>query len=264
MSAWPGLNLDEEGKMKKNLWLRLLLIGLFWGGGGEWARAESAPFVYRSYVQPTPQELPSDYEYRTARVFAPSPAEPGGLWSLLAGKKDPAPTDPGLKSAENGLQLRLKVRELARQLLVNVKQPLEEETITMATFVNLGHLYKTSSLGRCLTEQMLGEFQAAGLNVLEVRKSVGMMIREGFGEYSLSRDMGELSYVHAAQVMLVGTYTVSDGQLFLAARLLRNSDGLVVSSAGMVFPLDSVTAGLLADEATPRGGNKVVSVQTLN
>lgn len=210
-----------------------------------------------------PQELPRDYIYRTERLSEPEAVAKNPLLALFTCKSDcppgPAPDNP----AEDGLQLRLKVRELGRQLLLTARQPLEEETITIASFVNLNHFYKTSSLGRYISEQLIGEFQAAGLNVLEFRKSVGLMIREGAGEYSLSRDMGELSYVHAAQVMLVGTYTVSEGQLFLAARLLRNRDGMVLASGGMVFPLDAVTTSLLADEALPRGGNKVVSVQTL-
>lgn len=249
--------------MKKNmrLWVLVavgsLLLGARAGG------AETQTVNYRSYTHAVPHELPNDYEYRTARVFDPPLAEKKGFFSLFSATKEGPPALENANPAENGIQLRLKVRELGQQLLTNLKEPLEEETLTLATFVNLNQLYKTSSLGRYLSEQMIGEFQAAGLNVLEVRKSAGLMIREGYGEYSLSRDMGELSYVHAAQVMFVGTYTVSDGQLFLAARLLRNSDGLVLSSAGLVMPLDPVTAGLLADEAIPRGGSKVVSVQPL-
>jgi hypothetical protein len=63
--------------------------------------------------------------------------------------------------------------------------------------------------------------------------------------------MNELSYIHNAQAMIVGTYTYADNQIMLNARLLRNRDGMVLSHASLTFELDPVTRQMLADESSP-------------
>ncbi|MCK5544136.1 MAG: hypothetical protein KAI35_02895, partial [Desulfobulbaceae bacterium] len=93
------------------------------------------------------------------------------------------------------------------------------------------------------------------------RKSPGLMISESYGEYGMSRDMDELSYIHSSQAMLVGTYTFVEGEIFINARILRNPDGMVVSSASLVFGLDSLSEGLLADEGMPVRTAAPVSVR---
>jgi TolB-like protein len=141
---------------------------------------------------------------------------------------------------------------LCKNLLANSREEVADEyAVMVSTFVNLNNLYATSSLGRYLGEQMIGELQMAGVEVVEVRKSPGILVSRNHGEYGLSRDMDELAFVQPVQAMVVGTYAVADGEIFVNARLLRNEDNVVLSSANMVLPLSNLTARLLADEAMP-------------
>lgn len=203
-----------------------------------------------------PQAMKLDYQYRTARAVEP-PAEKT-LWdylSFFAIKTTPQAT--GELPAPEAESLRDRIRELARQLMENSTEGLADEyVLTVNSFVNLNSLYKTSSLGRYLGEQLLGELQATGVGVIDVRKSNALMIREPHGEYGLSRNMEELSRSHASQAMVVGTYTHANGQILLNARVLRNTDGMVISHANTAFALDGLTGQLLQDEAMParRGG----------
>lgn len=211
-----------------------------------------------------PQTIKPEYLYKTGRVVV-APDSSRTLWdylSFFAWESDP---DKGhVFPAEEAAALRGRVRELARQLLLNSQESIAEEyVLTVNSFVNLNNLYKTSSLGRYISEQLIGELQLAGVEVIDVRKSAGLMIREGHGEYGMSREMEELSYVHASQAMVVGTYTYASGQVFLNARILRNSDGMVLSNGSFVFDLDSVTRQMLADEAMPARRTGVVRLEGL-
>ena len=169
------------------------------------------------------------------------------------------------ETAAQGEELKLWVRELAAQLLANTRDDLiDEESITVCTFVNLNHLYATSGLGRYLGEQMISELQLAGLDVFDVRISPAMMIRQGFGEYGMSRDMAELAFVHPGSATVVGTYSVTDEEILINARLVSNDEGRVLSSASTVLGKNRITAALLADEARPPRRGTPVAIRPLN
>ena len=200
-----------------------------------------------------PHQVPGDYVYRTGRVFVP---EENGVswWPDLRGLfgRPTATESAPLIPAEQAMELKLKVRELTQQLIDHAREPINEQSrIIVTTFVNLNRLYKTSGLGRAMAEQMISELQRSGIEVIDVRMTPSIQIEEGFGEYGLSRDMAQLSYTHDAQAVVVGTYTISDGQVMINARLLQQGDGLVLSSGSIVFPANRLVQGFLRDEAMP-------------
>ncbi|MCB2182842.1 MAG: hypothetical protein KQH63_12485 [Desulfobulbaceae bacterium] len=199
-----------------------------------------------------PQQVGGDYVYRTGRIFYP---DKKNKWlSALTAIFNRGSGNDTLEAVpvEQATELKLQVRELSRQLLAHSKEPVDEESrIVVSTFVNLNQLYKTSGLGRAISELMISELQRLGFDVVEVRMTPALQISEGYGEYSLSRNMSQLSYVQDAQAVVVGTYTVSDGQVVVSSRLLQQHDGLVLSSGTMAFPVNNFVGGLLADEAIP-------------
>ncbi len=203
--------------------------------------------------------LTSDYAYRAENTTQPAPELPWTqkLSSLFSFKKaGPGSTD------RLGAELTLQVRELAGKLLANTREDIrDEEAITVCTFVNLNNLYATSGLGRYLGEQMINELQLAGLDVFDVRITPAVMISQGFGEYGMSRDMAELTYVHPGSAMVVGTYSHTDNEIFINARLLRNSDGKVLSSASTVLTKNRISTALLNDEARPPRRGTAVAIR---
>lgn len=211
---------------------------------GEMFQEQQRPTpTYRPYFYNYLHAIPPDYVFRTARVFLPQNMSQ----SFLSGF---GPGQAG--SAGQGVALQAKINQLGKALIVNAGEVMVDEyVVAVSTFVSLDNLYATSSLGRYLGEQLLSALQQAGLEVIEVRKTSGMMVSQYHGEYALSRDMKELSQVQGAQAMVVGTYAVAGQEIFVNARLLRNDDNRVLSAASLVLPIDAMTADLLANESMP-------------
>ena len=247
----------------------LIIVGLLPAGNGICGQDEQAAFV-RKQVPPTyqydyfnyPHPLPPDYVYRTGRVFAPLSSQAVATPEKSAKKGEASATSSPAPAGEN---LSHGISALSSQLLHNAKEEIDDTyALMVTTFVNLNSLYSTSSLGRYISEQLISELQFAGKNVIDVRKTPAVMISEGNGEYGLSRDMGELSFVQPIQAMVVGTYTVAEGKIFINARVLRNSDGMVLSAAHLVFDADPVMMRLLGDETMPVGPGKPLQVRAFN
>jgi len=216
-----------------------------WGPFAAWPR--SVP-EYRPYFYNYPHAIPPDYVFRTARVFPPQDMEKSvffGLFSGWKGEQAPGPGGPGS-------DLHARVNQLGKALIANAREVVADEyVVAVSTFVSLDNLYATSSLGRYLGEQLLSTLQQAGLDVIEVRKTPGMMVSPHHGEYALSRSMDEISLVQAAQAVVVGTYMVAGQEIFVNARLLRNEDNRILSSASLVLPIDAMASSLLANESMP-------------
>lgn len=205
------------------------------------------PPSYRPYAYNYPHAIPPDYVYRTGRVFSPTNlTHSASLWrrALHGGDGDANPGMPG--------EVAAVVQRLGADLVAGAGQEgMGEYSVAVSTFVNLDNLYATSALGRYVGEQLIGELQRAGAEVVDVRKTPGLMVSERHGEYGMSRNMDELGMAQAAQATVVGTYSVNGQEVLLNARLLRNQDNVVLSSARASLPMDSLVAGMLADEDMP-------------
>lgn len=224
---------------------------------------------YRDYFYNFSHPLSGDYVYRTGRVFT-MPGESKSLAlnpvsAIARARKLQA--DAGSNKAEKDKSgIEHKISALAGQLISHAKENIAGEyVIAVTTLVNLNSLYRTSSLGRFIGEQFISEFQQAGIDVIEIRKSPNIMVSRGHGEYALSREMEELDFVHNIQAMLVGTYTVSGSRLFVNVRLLAVQDGMVISTANIACDLDQELIGMLADEGLPAPAvdGSTIQVRTL-
>ena len=207
----------------------------------------------RNYVYNRPHAVPSDYVYRTERIF-PAPNESAGSWWPFSG----GPGSGGeevLKTKvtdEQAVKLIDAVRSLASQLMRSSSPSFEEDQrLIVSTFVNLNDLYRTSAFGRFLGEQMANELRGRGLELVDVRKTPNILIRQKYGEYGMSRDMEELPFIHESHAIVVGTYSIAADQVFLNARVLRNSDGFVIASGSEVLRKDILLSSMLEDESVP-------------
>lgn len=215
--------------------------------GGLFQERQRPTPAYRPYFYNYPHAIPADYVFRTARVFSPQNVSSSFLPGFGSGQ-----TAGSAGSAGQGAVLQSKINQLGKALIANASEVVADEyVVAVSTFVSLDNLYATSSLGRFLGEQLLSTLQQAGLEVIEVRKTPGMMVSPYHGEYALSRSMDEISLVQEAQAVVVGTYAVAGQEIFVNVRLLRNADNRVLSSASMVLPIDGMTANLLANESMP-------------
>lgn len=209
--------------------------------------------------------IPDDYVYRTWWV-GPRPDEGCHWWQSLsfAGSERRQTAARQALAGVAGAALRQQVHDLASQLLASAGEDMADgPVVTVSSFVNLNALYATSTLGRFLGEEMISELQRAGVKVVEVRKTPSILIQDNSGEYGLSRDLDELEYARPAQFMVVGTYTYAREQIFIYARLLRNSDAMILASASLVFGMDRMVREMLADERlfVPARREKTVQVK---
>ncbi|HEX9714710.1 MAG TPA: FlgO family outer membrane protein [Desulfurivibrionaceae bacterium] len=219
--------------------------------GGLFRERQRPTPAYRPYFYNYPHAIPPDYVFRTARVFSPRNMSS----SVFAGFGSGQSGGPAAGSAGQGAALQAKINELGKALIANAGEVVADEyVVAVSTFVTLDNLYATSSFGRFLGEQLLSTLQQSGLEVTEVRKTPGMMVSPHHGEYALSRSMDEIGLVQEAQAVVAGTYAVAGQEIFVNARLLRNDDNRVLSSASMVLPIDAMTANLLANESMPASG----------
>lgn len=169
--------------------------------------------------------------------------EGGMVWSR-SGRERPVP-DPNYVDAR---EIKLQVRELADQLLSNIQQHELRGKVGMPTsFVNQDNFEQSSAFGRYIAEQMYHEFNQRGFPVREYRIA-GQNIRmeEGVGDLYLSRDKGKVAVSDKANVVLVGTYYQDGNNVFINARLIRPSDGLVYRTGQMVMRITPTTKTMLA------------------
>ncbi len=145
-----------------------------------------------------------------------------------------------------------QVHDLAVQLLKNFRGDIGPEgPIAVSTFVDLNHLYRTSPLGRYLAEQLMGELQRAGFTVVDVRKTNSMLMKEKYGEYSLSRNVAEIAKETSARYILVGTYVVRDKYVLINARLVSNDNNMILSSGLKIMRRDPFIERMLWPAAAP-------------
>ena len=164
--------------------------------------------------------------------------------------------DPVEKS-EYACEVISRVRRLAGELFQNLKDPDPEmgdlgDGILVTTFVDINKLYRTSSFGRYLTEQVMNEFQSHSYSVKDIRKSLSVMVQEKRGEFGMSRNPEEIKASASAGAMLTGTYLVGKDDIIVNARILDNKSSVLLSSATILFEKTPFTEKMLMDSSSAK------------
>ncbi len=146
-----------------------------------------------------------------------------------------------------GRELKLKVRELADQLLSTEATSSLTDAIALPTsFVHQDNFQLSSSFGRYIAEQMFYEMNQRGLAVREYRVGTEIVSRPGEGDFFLTRNAGNIVMNSRRAVALVGTYYFDRYNVYVNARLINGVTGIVLRSANVVFPQTSATRTMLA------------------
>ncbi|MFO1370875.1 MAG: FlgO family outer membrane protein [Candidatus Competibacteraceae bacterium] len=120
------------------------------------------------------------------------------------------------------------------------------EPLLSATFVDINNLEVSSGLGRVIGEQIGSRFAQQGFTVTEIKMRNNIFVKEGAGEFMLSRSIKEISQSHNAAAVIAGTYAVARQSVFVQARLIRATDNLILASYDYVLPLGPDAKALLA------------------
>jgi hypothetical protein len=165
---------------------------------------------------------------------------------------------PGLnRHYADARELKLKVRELAEQLVADMRDCSLQGIVALPTsFVDLNDFRRTSAFGRLMAEQLFYELNQRGYPVREYRHPGFIRGKPGGGEYALSRELGSLSTKSGA-VVIVGTYSNAGNAVFVNARLVHPRDGRVLRTANLVLESNPTVLHLLqasAGSGTSFGG----------
>lgn len=184
------------------------------------------------------------------------PAAPRQAPAVGVYRSAPAKAAPPL-AVNEARMLQEQIEKMADELFANLQDPDPEmgdlaDGTVVCTFVDLKKLYRTSSLGRYLAEQMMTEMQQRRYTVVEVRKSQAIQIQEKRGEYGLSRNPAELRDTQAAGAMLTGTYTLVKDQVIVNAKIIDNRKSTLLASATAIIPRNELAEHLLSDPVSAK------------
>ncbi|MCF6354977.1 MAG: hypothetical protein L3J26_07710 [Candidatus Polarisedimenticolaceae bacterium] len=119
------------------------------------------------------------------------------------------------------------------------------QPLLITSFVNIDDLRASSTFGRITSEQIGSRFSQSGYPVIEMKLRSSVFIKEQSGEFILSRVLKSLSTSHDAQAVLAGTYAVGSNVVYVTSKLIRTSDGVILSSYDYTLPMGPDTAKLL-------------------
>lgn len=153
------------------------------------------------------------------------------------------PVQPPAPDLEDARELRLRVRELAGQLLEGGSH-LPDMVALPVTFVNQDDFNRTSSFGRLVVELLFHELSRLGVPVREYRALPSISPREG-GEFVLSRDPNLVVPLGSNALVVTGTYYFDKQTVYVNARAFRAGDGMVAGTASLVFAQNRTSRTLL-------------------
>lgn len=133
---------------------------------------------------------------------------------------------------------------LARAL---VEQEFPKDTpIMAASFADIDDLTTSSTFGRIVSEQIASRLAQHGFRVIEIKlRRASVYIKEGEGEFMLSRELKDLGGSREIRAALVGTYAVSGQFVFVSARIVRTEDSTVLAGCDYEIPNDDVTRSMI-------------------
>ncbi len=121
---------------------------------------------------------------------------------------------------------------------------IPNQPILIATFVNIDNLEESSTFGRTISEYIGSRLAQHDYRVVEMKLRNSIFIKDD-GEFFLSRELKNISTKHNAQAVVVGTYSVAENVVYVSARMIRPSDGIIITSYAYKIPLNDNTKKML-------------------
>ncbi len=117
------------------------------------------------------------------------------------------------------------------------KKMLKDSPLLVASFVNVDNLNESSTFGRMISEQISSRFKQLGYTAIEMKLRATIFIKEGSGEFLLSRELSEISTKHNAQAVVVGTYASASDRVYLTVRIVNAADSTILASYDYNVPM---------------------------
>ncbi|MBT5265937.1 MAG: hypothetical protein HOL85_13970 [Rhodospirillaceae bacterium] len=125
-------------------------------------------------------------------------------------------------------------------------QPLDmTKPVLVATLVDVADMRQSTDLGRMISEQVSSRLTQLGYHTKEMKFRGSFLVRQGGGEFVLSRALRDISREQDAQAVVAGVYAVAREAVYITLRVVRASDSAVLASYDYALPLGPDTAALL-------------------
>ena len=136
--------------------------------------------------------------------------------------------------------------QAAERLLRGLQQPLDpNKPILVATLVDVADMRQSSDLGRIVAEQVSSRLTQLGYQTREMKFRGSFLVRQGGGEFVLSRALRDISRKQDAQAVVAGVYAVAHDGVYLTLRMIRAQDSAVIASYDYRLPIGADVAALL-------------------
>jgi TolB-like protein len=117
------------------------------------------------------------------------------------------------------------------------KDMLKTSPLLVASFVNVDNLNESSTFGRMISEQISSRFKQLGYTSIELKLRTTIFIKEGSGEFLLSRELSDISTKHNANAVVVGTYAIASDRVYLTVRVVNVADSTILASYDYNVPM---------------------------
>jgi TolB-like protein len=123
----------------------------------------------------------------------------------------------------------------------------KDKRVLVASWVDVNQVSRSSIFGKMMAEQLASRLVQQGIGVMEVKLRTNMFITEKGGEMLLSREIREISQLHNAEAVVVGTYAdAGSSGVYITVKLVRAIDGLVISATN--FMVDRKLVGSIINQ----------------
>jgi TolB-like protein len=136
----------------------------------------------------------------------------------------------------------------AVDLLVSRVRPSlpPEAPMIVATIVNINALENSSTLGRVISEHVLGRLAQSGYGVIELKIRDQIYMKRHEGEFLLTREIRDLARSHHAKALVVGTYAEASDRVFISIKVIEVDGSRIIGAVDYAIEKDGVIRSLLA------------------
>lgn len=115
----------------------------------------------------------------------------------------------------------------------------QDKPILVASLVNIDNVQHSSTLGRLIAEQIKSRVAQLGYKVIEVKLRDSVFVQKRNGELLLSREILDITQIHDAHAVIVGTYgMIREAQkTYVNTQLIRARDNVILSSYDFTLPM---------------------------
>lgn len=165
---------------------------------------------------------------------------------LTACATPPTYTEPTYQAAETSEFTQANYAAVDKLMAATMVPVVKNVPLLVATMVNLDAMSQSSRFGRLISEQIATRLTQLSYNVVEMKLRNDVAIREGTGELLLSRDVRDLSTNYNAQAVVVGSYAVASGCIYITIKVVTVTDNRVIAAVNFLLPLTENNKALLA------------------